>query len=165
MAHHLGVKTIGITRTVAKKAALEAAGYDAVIISEEEDITARLLEITSEGADFVFDPVGGPQLEKIIGGVKRGAEINVYGVLETAETPLPVFALMHSGAAIGCYMVYELLVDPTRLRAAIDYYLPLFKSGQIVPVADDQLFTFDQSVEAFQHMESNTQMGKVIMSF
>ena len=165
LAHHLGAKTIGITRTVAKKAALEAAGYDAVIISEEEDISARLLEITGEGADFVFDPVGGPQLEKIIGGVKRGAEINVYGVLDSAETPLPVFALMNSGATIGCYMVYELLVDPTRLRAAIDYYLPLFKSGQIAPVADDQLFTFDQSVEAFQHMESNTQLGKVIVSF
>ena len=97
--------------------------------------------------------------------VKRGAEINVYGVLETAETPLPVFALMQSGATIGCYMVYELLVDPTRLRAAVDYYLPLFNSGQIAPVADDQLFTFDQSVEAFQHMESNTQLGKVIVSF
>ncbi|WP_164860733.1 zinc-dependent alcohol dehydrogenase family protein [Parasedimentitalea marina] len=165
LSHHLGAKTIGITRTVAKKAALEAAGYDAVIISEDEDISARLLEITGEGADFVFDPVGGPQLEKIIGGLKQGAEINVYGVLDAAETPLPVFALMHSGATIGCYMVYELLVDLTRLRAAVDYYLPLFKSGQIAPVADDKLFTFDQSVEAFQHMESNTQLGKVIVSF
>lgn len=59
LARYLGAKTIGITRSAKKKTALKAAGYDALVISEEEDVTARIMEITGDGADFVFDPVGG----------------------------------------------------------------------------------------------------------
>ena len=86
LVHHLGAKTIGITRTNRKKAVLEAADYDAIIVSDTDDITARILEISGSGADFVFDPVGGPQLEKLVVGVKPGAEINVYGALDTKGT-------------------------------------------------------------------------------
>jgi len=53
----------------------------------------------------VFDVVGGRQLEKIMGGGKRGAEINIYGLLDPVETPLPVFALTNSGAILGSYTV------------------------------------------------------------
>lgn len=164
LAHHLGARTIGVTRTAKKKAALEAAGYDALVISEEEDITARIMRITGSGADFVFDPVGGRQLEKLVACVKQGAEVNIYGLLDPEGTPLPVLPLMKSGAKLGCYTVYELLSDPARLKAAVDYYLPLFKLGEIVPVADDRNFTLDQIADAFRHMESNTQFGKVIVT-
>jgi NADPH:quinone reductase-like Zn-dependent oxidoreductase len=166
LAHHLGARTIGLTRTSAKKQALEAAGYDAVVISEDEDITARIMEITGEGADFVFDPVGGPQLEKLVSSVKRGASINVYGQLgASGGTELPIFPLMNSGASISCYVVYELLTDPPRLKAAIDYFLPLFKTGKLAPVVDETEFSLGQIVEAFQHLESNTQFGKVVVNF
>lgn len=164
LAHHLGAKTIGITRTTLKKAALEAAGYNAVVISEEEDVTARVMEITGEGADFVFDPVGGRQIEKLAASVKHGAEINVYGLLDPEETPLPIFPLMNSGAKLSCYTVFELFSDPVRFKAAIDYYLPLFSDGKLAPVADDHEFTLDQIADAFRHMESNTQFGKVIVT-
>lgn len=165
LAHHLGAKTIGLTRTSAKKQALEKAGYDAVVISEDEDIVARIMEITGEGADFVFDPVGGPQLEKLVSSVKRGATINVYGLLDSGGTALPIFPLMNSGATISCYSVYELIVDPDRLKAAIDYYLPLFRAGNLAPIVDEHEFSFDQIVDAFQHLESNDQFGKVVVNF
>jgi len=164
LAHHLGAKTIGITRTNRKKAELEAAVYDAVIVSDTDDITARILEISGNGADFVFDPVGGPQLEKLVAGVKPGAEINVYGGLDAEGTALPVFPLMLSGAKLGCYMVYELINDPLRLKAAVEYFLPLFATGKISPVTDDSEFSLDEIVEAFQHLESNTQFGKVVVT-
>ena len=142
-----------------------SASYDALVISEEEDITARIMEITGDGADFVFDPVGGPQLEKLASSVKRGATINVYGALDSGETLLPVFALMNSGATLSCYTVYELMTDPPRLKAAIDYFRPLFKSGQLAPVVDQSEHSLDHIVEAFQHLESNVQLGKVVVNF
>jgi NADPH:quinone reductase-like Zn-dependent oxidoreductase len=165
LAHHLGAKTIGLTRTSAKKEALEAAGYDAVVVSEEEDITARIMEITGDGADFVFDPVGGPQLEKLASSVKRGATINVYGLLDSSGTSLPIFPLMNSGASISCYNVYELISNPPRLKAAVDYFLPLFKAGKLAPVVDDLALPLDEIEEAFRHLESSTQFGKVVVNF
>lgn len=165
LAHHLGAKTIGLTRTSAKKEALEAAGYDAVVISEDEDIAARIIEITGGGSDFVFDPVGGAQLEKLVSSVKRGGAINVYGLLDSSGTSLPIFQLMNSGATISCYNVYELISDHQRLKAAIDYFLPLFTTGKIAPVVDDLALSIDQIVGAFRHLESNTQFGKVVVNF
>lgn len=165
LAHHLGAKTIGITRTSAKAQALKAAGYDAIIIAEEEDIAPRILDISEGGADFVFDPVGGAQLEALIRSVKPGAAINVYGLLDPAQTPLPIFALMDSGATLSCYSVYELVSNPQRMQAAIAYLLPLFDSGQLTPVVDEQHHSLDQIQAAFSHLESNQQFGKVVVDF
>ena len=165
LARYLGAKTIGLTRTSVKRQALENAGYDAVVISEDEDISARILEITGDGADFVFDPVGGKQLEKLVGSVKRGAVINVYGMLDSGGTELPVFALMNSGAVLSSYSVYELVTDPIRLRAAVEYFLPLFNTGQLAPVVDGREYSLEQLPEAFHHLESNTQFGKVVVNF
>lgn len=165
LARHLGAKTIGITRTAAKHASLEAAGYDALIVAgEEPDITARLVEIAGGGADLVFDPVGGDQLASLVAGVKPGAEIVVYGLLDPAGTSLPIFQLMQTGARLSCYTLYELLSDPSRLQAAIDYFLPLFEDGSLRPVADDKRYGLDEIADAFTHLESNTQFGKVIVT-
>jgi NADPH:quinone reductase-like Zn-dependent oxidoreductase len=165
LAHYLGAKTIGLTRTLVKAQALKEAGYDAVVISETDDVSARILEITGEGADFVFDPVGGSGLEKLISSVKRGAIINVYGVLAPGETVLPIFALMNSGATLSAYNVYELASDPVRMKAAIEYFAPLFDNGKLVPTVDPQHFSLDQIVDAFTHLESNNQFGKVVIEF
>ena len=164
LAHHLGAKTIGITRTRKKQKLLENAGYDAVIISGEENVSKRIMQITSGGADFIFDPVGGPALNDLASSVKPGGEINVYGGLDPEPTLLPIFALMNSGAKIGCYMVYELLNDSLRLQQATDYFSGLFESGDLVPVADDNEYSIDNIGDAFRHMESNTQFGKVVVT-
>ena len=164
LAHHLGAKTIGITRTRNKQGALEAAGYDALVFSEDKRIAHDIKQFAPDGVDFVFDPVAGSALADLVTSVKRGGEINVYGVLDPGVTPLPIFALMNSGAKISCYTVFELMNDPERLKAAIDFFLPLFGSGALVPVADEREFSLDQIGDAFRHMESNTQFGKVTVT-
>ncbi|HMO69416.1 MAG TPA: zinc-binding dehydrogenase, partial [Novosphingobium sp.] len=57
-AHH--AVPVAITRGRDKAAALAAAGAAHVIVSDEEDVAARLLEITGgAGGDIVFDSVAG----------------------------------------------------------------------------------------------------------
>jgi NADPH2:quinone reductase len=164
LARFLGAKTIGITRTSTKLTALKKAGYDAIVVAEDEDISKRIIEISAGGADFVFDPVGGPQLEPLINSVKRGALINIYGLLDDAKTNLPIFALMNSGATLRSYTVYELVSDPQRMQAAIEYFLPLFEAGHLTPVVDEQHYSLDQIQAAFSRLESNNQLGKVVVS-
>lgn len=164
LAHYLGAKTVGITRTRDKQALLQAAGYDALVVSEEEEVAERIVRITSGGADFIFDPVGGPMLRELVASAKWGAEINIYGALDPSITPLPIFALMESGAKISCYTVFELLNDEERLRAAVDFFLTLFDKGLLAPVADDHEFSLDQIGDAFRYMESSTQFGKVTVT-
>jgi NADPH:quinone reductase-like Zn-dependent oxidoreductase len=108
----MGAKTIGVTRTRKKVKRLEAAGYDAIVVSEEGDVAKQILAITSGGADFVFDPVGGPALTELVESVKTGGELNVYGALDPNVTPLPIFSLMRSGAKIGSYMSRSTVLRP-----------------------------------------------------
>lgn len=164
LAHHLGAKTIGITRTDEKLMALKAAGYDALVISSEDNVAESIMEITKYGADFIFDPVAGPGLTALAESVKTGGEICIYGALDPATTPLPIFTLMFNKAKVSCYTVYELMNDPVLLKQAVEYFLPLFNTGAISPVMDSHEFSLDQIVDAFQHMESNTQFGKVIVT-
>src|SRR5580698_9751449 len=52
-----GATSIAVTRTAAKKAELLRLGADHVIVTEEEDLIARVNEITSgKGARVIFDP-------------------------------------------------------------------------------------------------------------
>ncbi len=61
-----GAISIAITRTPAKRAKLLEIGADHVIVTDEEDLVARINEITSgKGARLVFDPIGGKILESL----------------------------------------------------------------------------------------------------
>jgi NADPH:quinone reductase-like Zn-dependent oxidoreductase len=61
-----GAISIATTRTSKKKAELLALGADHVIATEEEDLAARVNEITSgKGARIVFDPIAGKGLEAL----------------------------------------------------------------------------------------------------
>lgn len=163
LAKHMGAKTIGITRTSKKVKKLLQFGYDAVVVSQEENIEERIKEITGGGADFAFDPVGGKDLVKIINSLKNGSELCVYGILSGSTTELPIFPLMFSNVKIFCYSVYELFTDPERLKKAVSYFLPLFEQRKLLPIYDELVLDLDKIVDAFKYLESNEQFGKVVI--
>ena len=64
--------SIATTRTAAKKDQLLALGADHVIVTEEEDLAARVKEITGgKGARIVFDPVGGDYINTLGAGHRK----------------------------------------------------------------------------------------------
>src|SRR5262249_15868461 len=61
-----GATSIATTRTSKKKAELLAAGADHVIATEEENLAARVMEITGDkGARIIFDPIAGKVVETL----------------------------------------------------------------------------------------------------
>src|ERR1035437_10689889 len=78
-----GAVSIATTRKGNKKAELLSLGADHVIATEDEDIVARVQEITGgKGARVIFDPVAGPFLEKLAeAAATGGAILLVVGVL------------------------------------------------------------------------------------
>jgi len=163
LAQHLGAKTIGLTRTRDKLQQLKNLGYDEVIVSQEENIEARIGDITGDGADFAFDPVGGENLAQIVNSLKKAAPLCVYGLLSGSSTELPIFPLMASQVSISCYDVYELFREPVRVEQAIAYFLPLFEERILVPIYDKNTLELGEIVKAFDYLESNAQIGKVVV--
>lgn len=164
LARHLGAQTIGITRSEAKRATLEKAGYDAVVVAENGDVAAQIGAICKGGAQLLFDPVGGAQLADLAPVMAPGSSIIIYGVLSGAPTEVPVFEMMAKRITLQCYTVYGLISDPPKLQAAIAFFLPLFEAGTLAPVVDPERFSLSQIADAFRFMESNDQIGKVVVS-
>jgi NADPH:quinone reductase-like Zn-dependent oxidoreductase len=158
-----GAISIAITRTSAKRADLLKAGADHVIVTEEEDLVARVNEITSDkGARIVFDPIGGKILESLADATASKGIIFEYGALAPEPTPYPLFTALAKGLTIRAYTLFELTPDPVFLKAK-QYIFDHLASGAFKPIID-RTFRFVEIVEAHRYMESNAQIGKIVVT-
>jgi NADPH:quinone reductase-like Zn-dependent oxidoreductase len=164
IATMVGATTIAVTRTSAKKQALLGSGAAHVIATAEEDLEALLKEIAGpEGVRVVFDPVGGPIFEPLTAAMSRGGILIEYGGLSPEPTPFPLFTVLSKSLTLRGYLVHEITGDPARLESAKAFILDGLISGSLQPVIA-RTFPFDQIVEAHRFMESNEQLGKIIVT-
>jgi NADPH:quinone reductase-like Zn-dependent oxidoreductase len=157
---------IATTRKSAKKAELTKLGADYVIATEEEDLVARVGEITDgAGARVIFDPVAGPFVEKLAEAAQPGGIIFQYGALSMQPTPLPLFPVLTKGLWIRGYTLLEFThsPDPKKLDTAKKYVYDRLADGRFVPKIA-KTFPFAQTAEAYRYLESNAQVGKIVVT-
>lgn len=159
-----GAKVIATSRGAAKKAALLAAGADHVIVTGEENFTARVMEITGgRGFDIAFDAVAGPFLETLAAAAAIEATIVEYGALAMAPTPFPLFPAIGKGLRVcGFHLVYNLFDHADRTQRALAHLGEKLADGTYTPVID-RVFALDQVAAAYQHMAAGDQIGKIIV--
>ncbi|HYK38305.1 zinc-dependent alcohol dehydrogenase family protein [Alloacidobacterium sp.] len=159
-----GAVPITTTRTSVKKAELEALGADHVIATEEEDLVARVKEITGgKGARVIFDPVAGPFVEKLAEAAAQSGILIEYGSLSLAPTPLPLFTMFGNRMVIRAYTLFEITGDLAKLKDAKEYVYERLEDGRFQPKIA-KTFPFAQTVEAYRYLESNAQVGKVVIT-
>jgi NADPH:quinone reductase-like Zn-dependent oxidoreductase len=159
-----GAVLIATTRKSNKKAELLSLGADHVIATEEEDIVARVREITcGKGARVIFDPVAGPLLEKLAEAAAEGGIVFEYGWLSMQPTPFPLFKALSKGLSIRGYSLMEITRYPEMLRAAKKYIYDRLADGRFHPKVA-RIFRFAQTVEAYKYLESNAQVRKVVVT-
>lgn len=156
--------SIATTRTAAKKAELLALGADHVIVTDEEDLVKRVEEITGgKGARIVFDPIGGKGLEALAAAAAHGGIIIEYGALATDPTPYPLFTALSKQLTIRGYTLFEIVEHPERMAKARQYVFDHLASGAFKPRID-KVFPLAKIVEAHRYMESNQQIGKIVVT-
>jgi len=163
MANAEGATPIAATRKSNKRDELLSLGAPHVVVTEEEDLVKRVMEITGgNGARVTFDPVGGPALEKLAQAAAFEGIIFEYGGLSMQPTPFPMIAL-GKGLTIRGYTLMELRRDPQLLKTAKQYVFDRLQDGRFQPKIA-KTFPLAQSVEAYQYLESNQQVGKVVIT-
>jgi len=159
-----GGVSIATTRKSNKKAELLSVGADHVIATEEVDFVAQVKEITGgKGARVIFDPVAGPFLEKLAAAAAPGGIIFQYGILSMLPTPFPLFLALGKGLTIRGYTLWEVTRDPEKLAAAKKYVYDRLADGRFRPKVA-KTFPFSQTVDAYKYLESNAQVGKVVIT-
>jgi NADPH:quinone reductase-like Zn-dependent oxidoreductase len=159
-----GATAIAVTRTSAKRAELLSLGAAHVIASEEEDYGSRVQEIThGQGARLTFDPVAGPYVEKLAAAAAPGGTLFIYGALSLAPTPFPLLTALGKGLIMRGYTLFEVRRDPKVFESAKKYIYDRLADGRFTPKIA-KTFPFTQTVEAYRYLESNQQVGKVVIT-
>jgi NADPH:quinone reductase-like Zn-dependent oxidoreductase len=159
-----GATSIAVTRGPRKKADLLASGADHVIVTQEEDLAARVATITAgEGARVVFDPIAGSGLPTLAEAAARGGTLFEYGALAQEPTPFPLFAALGKALSIRGYTVFEVISNPETFGAAKKYVFDHLASGQFKPRVD-RVFPLGDIVAAHRYLESNAQIGKIVVT-
>ena len=159
-----GATAIALTRSSDKRQALLDLGAHHVVATGEEDLVARILEITAgKGARITFDPVGGPTLEKLAAAAAPSGLIFEYGALSRDPTPLPLFPLLFKHLTIRGYTLFEINADPDLRAAGEAYIYNHLQNGVFKPIIA-KTFPLTDIADAHRYMESNQQIGKIVVT-
>lgn len=164
IARSVGATVIATTRTSAKVEALRKAGAHHVIATAEEDLTARVRDITDgKGARVVFDPIGGPAIAQLAECMAVGGILLEYGALSAEEGPFPQFAVLGKSLTLKGYLYTEVVSDDVVLDRAKAFINEGLESGALDPFIS-RTFAFEQIQDATRFLESNEQIGKIVVT-
>lgn len=159
-----GAVAIAATRKSDKKKELLELGADQVIVTEEEDLVARVKEISGgKGARIIFDPVAGPFVDTLAQAASDRGILIEYGALAGQPTPFPLFAALSKGLTVRGYVLREVTANPDKLVAAKKYVIERLQDGRFQPKIA-KTFPFAEIVDAYRYLESNAQVGKVVVT-
>jgi NADPH:quinone reductase-like Zn-dependent oxidoreductase len=154
---------IASTRKQEKKQDLLDAGADHVIVTDDEDLVEKAMEITGKkGFNIIFDPIGGPIIEALAKAAAEQATIIEYGSLSGESAKSPFGSLLKNRLSIRGYILMDITTNPERLKPAKEYIFNALEEGKFKPTID-RVFAFEDIVEAHKYMESNQQKGKIVV--
>ena len=170
-ARLLGAVAIATTRSASKQQALLDLRADHVIVTSKEDLGSRVKEITGgRGADLIFDPIAGDTLPTLAEAVAWGGQIILYGALGGTNVPYPLFAAFARNFTLRSYVVYSFCgLETLGLRRneeafarAVRFINENLASGKLQPLIA-KIFPLSEIQEAHRYMESNQQLGKIVI--
>jgi NADPH:quinone reductase-like Zn-dependent oxidoreductase len=164
IANRVGAVPVALTRGQSKRQALRDAGAAHVIVTDEQDLVKEALRITGgKGARVVFDPVGGPTFAKLVQATARLGILFLYGALSPEPTPLHALDVLGKWATIRGYVLNEITSDPERLERGKKFVNDGLADGTFKPLVA-RTFPLEQIVEAHRYLESNQQIGKIVVT-
>lgn len=160
IAAYLGATPIAVTRTSAKTDRLLRAGAAHVVAADDGDVVKQVHALTGDrGARLIFDGIAGPGLPDLARAVAADGMLIVYGALDGRPTPLPMWWPIN----VYGYAIFHLFTDAERTRRAEDFIVDGLRAGALAPVID-RTFDLADIVEAHRYMESNAQVGKIVVT-
>jgi NADPH:quinone reductase-like Zn-dependent oxidoreductase len=164
IARSHGAVPIAVTRDDAKADRLRELGAAHVIVSNREAVAERVREITGgQGARIAFDAVGGNQLGDLLTALGSEGIAIVYGMLGGYSTEFALPPMMMANLTLRGWAA-DIQTATAEGRAALNAYVaPRLASGELRPVIA-RTFALDEIAEAHRYLESNVQVGKVVVT-
>ncbi len=154
-----------VTASAGKLERCRALGADVAVDYATEDFVGPARELSGgAGVDVGLDVIGGDYLERNVDALRVGGTIVQVGVMGSGKAPFPLGKLLPKRASvIGTVLrarpLEEKIAITRRFGAEV---LPAFEAGRVAPVIDSR-YPLERIAEAHRHMESNANVGKVLI--
>lgn len=160
----LGARVIAAARGADKLAFCRDHGADDVIDYTTEDLKERVKQLTrGDGADVVYDPVGGAYAEPALRSIAWGGRYLVVGFASGEIPKIPLNLVLLKGCAIvGVFWGSFIVRDLTRHRANVARILHAIADGRLRPHVDATL-PFERAGEALARLERREVLGKLVL--
>jgi len=165
LGKQFGFHTINIVRRKELAGELKQIGADEVLSSGEDQIVARVTEIT-RGAlvPYALDCVGGSGVIDLVQALAPQGRLLVYGTLSGEPIPLDPRMLIAGQRAIEGFWLSEWVKQQGVLRmlSLFRQIIALMRDGVLTtPVA--ATFTLDQLPQAIERVEQAARGGKILL--
>ena len=108
------------------------AGAKFVVNTKTDGWVKKVREITSgNGVDLAFDPVAGPELERIAQTMRQEGVVFEYGALSLEPTPFPLFAAIGNSLTIRGFSLFSIVTNPERSERSKRWIFDQLAAGKL----------------------------------
>jgi len=166
-AKALGAKVIGTSGSAEKLERLRAAGLDLGFCTRRADFAPTVLEVTAgRGANLAVNAVGGSMFAECLRALAFEGRLAVVGYVDGALRSEIDLEALHA-KRLTIFGVSNKLRSPeqraTTVRGFANDLLPAIADGRIRPLVD-RVFRFAELPQAKAYMDSDAQVGKIVLS-
>lgn len=159
----LGLRVIGTVSSLTKAEVAKAHGCDEIIFYREEDVPARVRELTDgEGVTTVYDTVGKDTFEGSLKSLKRRGVLVGCG---TASGPFPPIDALRLAMQGSVYFTRPALADyianPAE-RAELSKALFDHVANGLIKIEINQRYELEDAVQAHKDIEAGKTTGSSI---
>lgn len=160
----MGARVIACASSDEKLDFARAHGADDTVNYAREDLKERLKALTGgEGADVIYDPVGGAYAEAALRATAWGGRFLVIGFAAGDIPRIPLNLVLLKGCAlIGVFWGAFVARDPARHRANTAQILAWVKEGRLAPHID-RTCRLDETADALRAIARREVKGKVVI--
>jgi putative PIG3 family NAD(P)H quinone oxidoreductase len=166
LAKDAGAHVAATVRSAAKAEALAALGAELVVDTTARDFAEAVEERWGKAAvGLVLDPVGGAALAGNVRVLARRGRLVLIATMGGGSAELDLRAVLTKRLRIvGSTLRARSLAEKADLAAAFARdVLPGFADGRFRPLVDS-VFPLAQAAGAFRRMESNANVGKIVLA-
>jgi NADPH:quinone reductase len=161
----LGARVIACASSEEKLEICRTHGADEAINYAVEDLRQRAGELThGQGADVIYDPVGGPYTEPALRAIAWRGRFLVVGFAAGDIPKIPLnLPLLKGCSIVGVYWGQFVRREPARFAAQMQQLAAWHAGGRIRPHVSAR-FPLARAAEALRLMADRKVVGKVIVT-
>lgn len=160
----MGARVIAAASSAEKLAVAKAAGADELINYSETSLKDEIKRLTDgQGADVIYDPVGGDLFDQAIRAIAWNGRLLVVGFASGRIPELPVnLALLKGAAVLGVFWGSFAQRQPQDNAANFRQLFGWFAEGKLKPLVS-QVYPLSEAAQAINDLGQRKAVGKVVV--